>query len=63
LLREQAVITLALAPLTLLFLGQVSVVGLLANMLAIPWVTLVVTPLALLGVAWPGAWRSGRCSP
>ena len=56
LLREQAVITLALAPLTLLFFGQVSVVGLLANMLAIPWVTLVVTPLALLGVAWSGAW-------
>ena len=54
--REQAVITLALAPLTLLFFGQVSVVGLLANLLAIPWVTLVVTPLAMLGVAWAGAW-------
>jgi competence protein ComEC len=56
LLREQATITLALAPLTLLFFGQVSVVGLLANMLAIPWVTLVVTPLAMLGVVWSGAW-------
>lgn len=56
LLREQAVVTLALAPLTLLFFGQVSVVGLLANLLAIPWVTLLVTPLALLGVLWPGAW-------
>ncbi|PUE08295.1 DNA internalization-related competence protein ComEC/Rec2 [Limnohabitans sp. T6-20] len=55
LLREQAAITWALAPLTLLFFGQVSLVGLLANLLAIPWVTLVVTPLAMLGVVWPGA--------
>jgi len=57
LVREQAVVTLALAPLTLLFFGQVSVVGLLANLLAIPWVTLLVTPLALLGVLWSDAWR------
>lgn len=56
LLREQATVTLALAPLTLLFFGQVSLVGLLANVLAIPWVTLVVTPLAMLGVVWPLAW-------
>lgn len=35
-LREQSVMTLALAPLTLLLFGQVSVVGLLANLLAIP---------------------------
>ena len=56
LLREQGLITLALAPLTLLFFGQVSIVGLLANMLAIPWVTLVVTPLALLGVFWAALW-------
>ena len=57
LLREQAVVTLALAPLTLLFFGQVSVVGLVANLLAIPWVTLIVTPLSLLGVLWPDAWQ------
>jgi competence protein ComEC len=56
LVREQAVVTLTLAPLTLLFFGQVSVVGLLANLLAIPWVTLLVTPLSLLGVLWPDAW-------
>ncbi len=54
--REQATVTLALAPLTLLFFGQVSVVGLLANLLAIPWVTLVVTPLAMLGVVWTEVW-------
>jgi len=54
LLREQSVVTLALAPLCLLFFGQVSVVGLLANLVAIPWVSFVVTPLAMLGVLWPG---------
>lgn len=54
--REQWVITLALTPLTLLLFGQVSVVGLLANALAIPWVTLVVTPLALAGVLLAPLW-------
>ncbi|MBP8149254.1 MAG: DNA internalization-related competence protein ComEC/Rec2 [Limnohabitans sp.] len=56
LLREQGVVTLSLAPLSWLFFGQVSLVGLLANLLAIPWVTFLVTPLALLGMVWPGAW-------
>ena len=56
LLREQWVITLALTPLTLLLFQQVSLVGLLANLLAIPWVTLLVTPLAMLGVLLPPLW-------
>ncbi|MFN7445614.1 MAG: DNA internalization-related competence protein ComEC/Rec2 [Curvibacter sp.] len=56
LLREQLLISLALAPLSLLFFGQVSLVGLLANLLAIPWVTLLVTPLALLGALWGTLW-------
>ncbi len=55
-LREQWVITLALAPLSLLLFNQVSIVGLAANVIAIPWVTLVITPLALLGVIAPIAW-------
>ena len=50
---EQWTITLALAPLTLLLFGQVSVVGLVANLFAVPWVTLVLTPLAMLGVLFP----------
>jgi competence protein ComEC len=54
--REQWVITLALTPLTLLLFGQVSVVGLVANALAIPWVTLLVTPLALLGIVLAPLW-------
>jgi competence protein ComEC len=54
--REQWVITLALTPLTLLLFGQVSLIGLVANALAIPWVTLVVTPLSLAGVLWAPLW-------
>lgn len=56
LLREQWIVTVAITPLSLLLFGQVSVVGLLANVLAIPWVTWVATPLALLGVAIPPLW-------
>ena len=56
-LREQWVVTVALTPLSLLLFGQVSVVGLLANLLAIPWVTLVVTPIGLAGVFVPALWR------
>jgi competence protein ComEC len=55
-IHEQWVITLALTPLTLLLFGQVSVVGLAANALAIPWVTLLVTPLAMLGVVVEPLW-------
>jgi competence protein ComEC len=54
--REQSVVTVALAPLALLLFGQFSLVGLVANLLAIPWVTLVITPLAMLGVAAPPLW-------
>ncbi|MHB1248497.1 MAG: DNA internalization-related competence protein ComEC/Rec2 [Polaromonas sp.] len=54
--REQWVVTLALTPLSLLLFNQVSLVGLLANAVAIPWVTLLVTPLAMLGVLWAPAW-------
>ena len=55
--REQWVIGLALAPLTLVLFGQISLLGLVANVLAIPWVTLLVTPLAMLGVLWPWLWE------
>ena len=54
--REQWVVTLALTPLSLLLFNQVSLVGLLANAVAIPWVTLLVTPLAMLGVLWSPVW-------
>jgi competence protein ComEC len=54
--REQWTVTLALTPLTLLLFGQVSLVGMAANALAIPWVTLLVTPLAMLGGLVPLLW-------
>ncbi len=54
--REQWLMSVCLAPVTLLLFHQVSVVGLFANLLAVPWVTLVVTPLCLLGLVLPLAW-------
>jgi competence protein ComEC len=57
-LRTQIVATLGLAPLGLLFFQQVSLVGLAANLVAIPLVTLLITPLALLGVAAPPLWSA-----
>ncbi len=56
--REQWVVTLALTPLSLLLFNQVSLVGLLANAVAIPWVTLVVTPLAMAGVLCAPLWSA-----
>ncbi|MDO5088135.1 MAG: DNA internalization-related competence protein ComEC/Rec2, partial [Comamonadaceae bacterium] len=58
LLREQASVTLALAPLTLVLFGQASVAGLLANLVAIPWVTFVVMPLSLAGMLWAPLWQA-----
>ena len=55
-LRTQVVATVGLAPLTLVLFQQLSLVGFVANLLAVPWVTFVVTPLGMLGVAWPALW-------
>ncbi len=52
-LQVQWAITLGLAPAALLLFSQVSVVGPLANALAIPVVSAVVTPLALLAAVLP----------
>ncbi len=60
--REQWVVTLALTPLSLLLFNQVSLVGVLANGFAIPWVTLLVTPLTMLGVLWAPAWDLAAAS-
>ncbi|MDH0867964.1 DNA internalization-related competence protein ComEC/Rec2 [Mitsuaria sp. GD03876] len=57
--RAQGVVTLGLAPLTLLLFQQLSVVGLLANAVAIPLVSYVITPLAMLGALLPPAWTLG----
>ncbi len=55
-LRAQAVATIGLAPLSLAFFEQISLVGYAANLLAIPLVTLLITPLTLLGVFVPPLW-------
>ncbi|MEO8935557.1 MAG: DNA internalization-related competence protein ComEC/Rec2 [Burkholderiaceae bacterium] len=51
--RVQWAVTLALTPLTLLFFYQVSLISPLANAIAIPLVSFVVTPLALAGAVLP----------
>ncbi|RTL47007.1 MAG: DNA internalization-related competence protein ComEC/Rec2 [Burkholderiales bacterium] len=48
-LRTQLVATVGLAPLSLICFSQWSLVGLLANLVAIPVVSFVLMPLALLG--------------
>jgi competence protein ComEC len=57
-LRTQAIATVGLAPLSLLFFQQLSLVGFAANLVAIPLVTLVITPLALAGVLLPPLWTA-----
>jgi len=58
-LQSQWVITLGLAPLTLLLFQQLSIVGLVANAVAIPLISYAVTPLALLGACWAPLWTFG----
>ncbi|MDQ3494983.1 MAG: DNA internalization-related competence protein ComEC/Rec2, partial [Pseudomonadota bacterium] len=64
-LSAQGVATLGLLPLTAILFGQASLAGPLANLFAIPWWSLVVVPLSLVGTGlealhpdWGGgAWR------
>jgi competence protein ComEC len=51
--HTQYVVTLGLVPLTMLLFAQVSIVSPLANAVAIPLISLVVTPLALVGSMLP----------
>jgi len=55
-LRIQWAITLGLAPAALLLFAQVSVVGPITNAVAIPLVSAVITPLALLAALLPVEW-------
>ncbi|MDO5506388.1 MAG: ComEC/Rec2 family competence protein, partial [Pseudoxanthomonas suwonensis] len=62
LVQAQGVASLGLLPLTVAFFGQASLAGPLANLVAVPWWSLVVVPLSLLGtfceavMAGSGAW-------
>ncbi len=49
----QFAVTIALAPLTVYWFAQIPLIGPLANAFAIPWVSALVTPLVLAGVALP----------
>ena len=57
--RVQLLVALGLLPLLLLFFQQGSLSAPLANLLAVPWVSLLVVPLTLTGVLllalWPAA--------
>ena len=50
-LAAQGIASLALLPLGISLFGQASRIGPLVNLLAVPWWSLVVVPLALLGTA------------
>ena len=49
LVSAQGVASLGLLPLTIWFFGQSSLVGPLANLIAVPWICLVVLPLGVSG--------------
>lgn len=53
--RLQLAITIGLVPLTMLLFGQVSLVSPIANAIAIPLVSFLVTPLCLVGSFLPTA--------
>ncbi|EDZ99652.1 DNA internalization-related competence protein ComEC/Rec2 [Burkholderia sp. H160] len=61
----QFAVTVALAPLTVYWFAQIPLAGPLANAFAIPWVSLLVTPTVLAGIALPApldafAWRAAH---
>ena len=49
-IRAQWVVSLGLLPLSIGFFSQTTIIGPLVNLIAIPWISLVVVPMALLGV-------------
>ena len=48
--RTQYVVAIGLAPVLLLFFRQVSLIGIPANLVAIPWVSFIVVPFVLGGM-------------
>lgn len=51
--RVQAVVTISLIPLTLFWFYQISLISPIANAIAIPVITFLVTPFAMLGAFLP----------
>lgn len=56
LVQAQGVASLGLLPLTVVFFNQASLAGPLANLIAVPWWSLVVVPLSLLGTLCEFIW-------
>lgn len=56
LLRVQAAMSLGLLPATVALFGQCALVGPLANLVAVPWISLVVVPLTLVGALLAPLW-------
>ncbi len=57
LLKTQSVASIGLAPLSVVFFQAFSIVGLLANLICIPLFTVIITPLAMLGLFWSVFWQ------
>jgi len=54
--RTQLITSVGLAPLAAVCFGEWSVIGVVGNLVALPWITLVLTPLCLLGLLVPPLW-------
>lgn len=50
-IKLQVVVTLGMAPLLLIWFGNLSLISPLVNLLAIPWFSVVLAPLVLIGCA------------
>jgi len=57
--RTQLALTLGLVPLTVLLFGEISIISPVANAIAIPLISFVVTPLALAGSFLPAPVSTG----
>lgn len=57
--RVQVLVALGLAPLLAVWFQQVPLIAPLANLLAVPWVSLLVVPLVLLGTVLVSLWSWG----
>lgn len=54
--RTQVITALGLAPLAAACFGELSLVGVIGNLVALPLITLVLTPLCLVGLLVPPLW-------
>jgi competence protein ComEC len=57
--RVQWLVAVGLSPLLLLLFGQAALVAPLANLIAVPWIGLLVVPLTLLGTLVLTLWPTG----